>query len=64
VDGGNAVAMCAASASYVQSSNMGNLGRRAGAICSMLGTCQYRYETALLPPSSVLSAPQLLQAMC
>lgn len=40
VDKGNAASMCAASAAYIQSSNRGNLGRRAGAICSMLGKCQ------------------------
>lgn len=31
--------MCAASAAFIQSSNRGNLGRRAGALCSMLGRC-------------------------
>jgi hypothetical protein len=29
--------MCAASAMFISMSNTGNLGRRAGALCSMLG---------------------------
>ena len=37
VNQGNAPPICAASAAYIQSSNKGNLGRRAGALCSMLG---------------------------
>jgi hypothetical protein len=36
-DKGNTPLMCAASAMFIQSSNRGNLGRCAGALCSMLG---------------------------
>lgn len=32
-------AQCMSVSSYIQSSNKGNLGRRAGALCSMLGEC-------------------------
>jgi hypothetical protein len=37
---GNAEALCRSSAGFIASSNKGNLGRRAGAICSMLGECR------------------------
>jgi hypothetical protein len=37
VKGSSTQLMCAASAAFIQSSNRGNLGRRAGALCSMLG---------------------------
>jgi hypothetical protein len=47
VKGGNAAPICAASAAYIQSSNKGNLGRRAGALCSMLG------EASLMLPVEV-----------
>ena len=36
---GNPGLMCAASAAFIAGSNKGNLGRRAGALCSMLGEC-------------------------
>lgn len=37
---GSSALMCAASKTFIGSSNKGNLGRRAGAICSMLGRCR------------------------
>jgi hypothetical protein len=38
----NTELMCAASATFISTSNTGNLGRRAGALCSMLGGLLWR----------------------
>lgn len=62
-DKGNAPLMCAASAMFIQSSNRGNLGRRAGALCSMLGECCYSYIACMLYTSCSLHS-SLLPSQC
>jgi hypothetical protein len=68
---GNTELMCAASAMFISTSNTGNLGRRAGALCSMMGECvRSLYATGMhwLTPRTrrsghMLTVPNILQLL-
>lgn len=67
----NTELMCAASAMFISTSNTGNLGRRAGALCSMMGECVGSlYATGMhwLTPRTrrsghMLTVPKILQLL-